>query len=165
MSPLAIDSIMRLKLQIRKMRRGGSKDHPSPHKLILLLAVFDLIEQGQIAQNQIYLNGELIAAFERNFRLHARPGDWCQVGPPFFHLRTSGFWNHRPKQGRETVYTVLDRSGGGMATVIENIEFAYFSDEAFKLVSDPDSRSELRSFITSLLDKTGPGCNATAISN
>lgn len=164
MPPLVTDLIEQLRLQIRKMRRGGSKDHPSPHKLILLLTVFDLIEQGHIVRNQIYLDGKLISAFERNFGLYARPDDWCQVGPPFFHLRTSGFWHHRPKQGREAVYEVLDRSGGGIATVMENIEYAYFSDEVFGLVSDPNSRSELRSCVISLLDETGPGRNATTAS-
>ena len=155
MSSLEIDSIERLKAQIRKIRRGGTRGHPSPHKLILLLSVFDLFDQRQIVQNQIHLDGRLIAAFEHNFGLYASPADWCQAGPPFFHLRTSGFWKHEAKAGREVAYSVLDRSGGGIATVMENIEYAYLGDDIFELVNDPISRQELRSFVISLLTEPG----------
>ena len=106
--------IQPLTVEIEAMRRGGPKDRQKPHKLFMLLAVIDLFDQSLVSENRIYFNEQLIRNFERHFRLYAGEDDWCQPGPPFFHLRNSSFWNHKVKAGRENVYRKLTTSGGGV---------------------------------------------------
>jgi len=72
--------------------------------------------------------------------------------PPFFHLRTSGFWFHKIKPGREKNYAALTTTGGGLRLIHDNIDYAYLRDDFFKALSNPVSRRELRLLITSLLN-------------
>lgn len=118
----------------------------------MLLAVIDLLDEGKITENRIYFDEALIQSFERNFRHYSSLEDWCQPGPPFFHLRSSDFWFHRVKSGREEQYAKLTTSGGGTKRILDNIEYAYFSDDAWGVMSDPSARGKLRVFITRTLD-------------
>ena len=151
--PLVIQEALHcVETQIYGMRRGGGEDHPKPHKLVMLLAVLDLAECGQLYENRIYFDEALLARFERYFHLMCRPDDWSQPAPPFFHLRTSGFWHHMIIPGRENAYASLTTSGGGKQRVVDNIEYAYFSDHAYLVVQNPLARQRLRESIISLLN-------------
>ena len=142
----------RLEGEITDLRRGGSKDDPRPHKLLMLLAVIDLLDEGAIHSNRIPFNDALVHSFERNFRHYSSVDDWCQPGPPYFHLRSSGLWQHKILPGREEAYSKLTTSGGGTKRIIDNIEYAYFSDESWEVFRDPLTRGKLRVFITRMLD-------------
>jgi hypothetical protein len=146
------DPIERIKNEISEFRRGGSKDDPKPHKLLMLLAVIDLLDEGRIQTNRIYFNEALIQSFERNFRHYSSNDDWCQPGPPYFHLRSSSFWFHHVKSNRQEQYAKLTTSGGGTKRILDNIDYAYFSDAAWAELSDPEARGRLRVFLTQRLD-------------
>lgn len=45
------------------LRRGVTKFGPAPHKLILLLAILDEAESGQLIQNRIEISDRLIDRF------------------------------------------------------------------------------------------------------
>ncbi|WP_152541284.1 hypothetical protein [Kallotenue papyrolyticum] len=123
-----------------------------PHKLVMLLAVIDLFEEGYISQNRIYFDEKLINQFVINFKVYSVDGyDWCQPGPPFFHLRQSGFWFHEIVPGKEKEYKLLTTSGGGKKTILETIEYAYLSDDAYMIMMCPKMRDNLRLFIDSIL--------------
>lgn len=99
--------------------------------------VLDLAEMEQLAQKRIYLNETLINRIEAE-------DDWCQPGPPFFHLRNRRFWKHKPRIGREERYAKLKTSRGGMETIHDNY--------AYRVISDSAGRNERRRFIASLLN-------------
>jgi hypothetical protein len=147
LSPLKFSNLEKLQLEISRLRLGGGRQTPKPHKLLLLLAVLDLAEDGLLVENKIYFNNHLTASFEKCFKQFAIQGDWCQPGPPYFHLRSTNFWHHKVRDGREAVYNKLKTSGGGIKRIIENIEYAYLSPDAFSVVNDPNARIHLRSFI------------------
>jgi len=152
-------SLQVLEAEITDLRRGGSKEDPRPHKLLMLLAVIDLLDEGFIQGNRIPFDDSLVQGFERNFRHYSSLNDWCQPGPPYFHLRTSTFWHHQVKPGREEAYAKLSTSGGGTKRILDNIDYAYFSDEAWDVFSDSASRGHLRVFITRILDSEFPAWN------
>lgn len=133
----AIEQIRR----IRGYRRDGKE---KPHKLVLLLAVLDLIEDGIISDNRIYLSLELEERFSRYFALVANEGDWCQVSLPFFHLRSSGFWFHKIKPHREATYSGMRTPWGGRRNITKNIEFAYLSERLFSIMQDSAARKVLK---------------------
>lgn len=137
--------------EIGEMRRGGSKENQKPHKLFMLLAVLDLFDQKLLSENRIFFNQQLIKNFEKYFRIYADDTDWCQPGPPFFHLRSASFWNHEIKPGREAAYSKLVTSGGGVKRIKDNIEYAFFDDSSYYLLCEESNREYLRNYIIKVL--------------
>lgn len=139
------------KLEIQSLRRGKRGSRQSPHKLVLLLAVIELMDRGEITENKVYLSTSLIEVFRNIFMLVSKKGDWAQIGPPFFHLRTSGFWFHKVRAGCEEVYEQLTTTGGGIRLIERHIEYAYFRSDVYALLSEQKSRRKLREFLSELL--------------
>jgi predicted restriction endonuclease len=137
--------------QIQAVRRGSEQERPKPHKLVMLLAILDLADDGLLRQNKIYFDTPLIERFHRHFHPIARGNDWSQPALPFFHMRSSEFWLHKLKPGREAIYSTLTTSGGGSKRIHENIEYAYLSEGAFEVVSDPKLRTQLRDYLLGAL--------------
>ena len=78
----------------RKLRVNRQKDHASPHKVCMLLAVIDLIENGRIESNDIFFNAELKQKYGHYFDVMRTHGDQQNPFLPYFHLRSEGFWSH-----------------------------------------------------------------------
>jgi len=103
-----------LKKEIQKMQRDITHGSKKPHKLVMLLAVVDLFDRKVVTENIIYFNDVLIESFSNTFNLIRSKGEWDQPAPPFFHLRTSSFWKHKIKDGREIQYSKLSTSGAAL---------------------------------------------------
>lgn len=138
-------------MQIREMRSGKKGTRRRPHKLVMLLAVADMFEKGLLKDNRIYFDDQLKEVFSRVFELYKRSDDLNQPSPPFFHLRSAEFWHHKIKDGKETSYSLLTTSGGGERRVREHIEYAYLSNYAYEVFSDPDNRFQLNTFLGTCL--------------
>lgn len=147
-----LPSLDAIKVKIQEIKRGSKGGYRRPHKLVMLLSVIELADRGLLTENKIYLEEPLITIFENYFNLIRKKDDWCQPGPPFFHLRSSGFWFHKIKPGREKDYAALTTTGGGLRLVRENIDYAYLREDVFRAIQDVDARYELRVLITSLLN-------------
>lgn len=133
--------------ELGKIRLGRVRGRRSPHKLLLLLAVLDRVDAGEITDNRIYYDPGLTERFRAYYDAIAQDGDWCQPGPPFFHLRSSGFWNHQIAPGREAFYAALTTSGGGNRRIVDNIQYAFFAAYAWSVVVSSEHRSLLRQSI------------------
>lgn len=144
--------IERFKQEVIGLRRGKLGKHYRPHKLVMLLSVIELAERGLLPENKIYLAEPLFSIFEGIFLLVKKKDDLCQPGPPFFHLRTSGFWFHKVRPEREKAYSKLTTTGGGLQMIDEHIEYAYLRDDVYDLVTNSISRRDLRLFISELLN-------------
>jgi len=149
--PSIDDKLARLEAEILQIRRGGSRNRQKPHKLFMLLAVIDLADQGLFTENRIFFSDALIHNFEKHFRNFAKADDWCQPGPPFFHLRTASFWKHQIKPGRDQAYSKLTTSGGGTKRIKDNIDYAYLDEDAFEVVQNQSLRNPLRIFLVQQL--------------
>lgn len=141
-----------LKQEIRSIKRGKHAEHYRPHKLVMLLSVIEMMERGLITENKIYLSDKLVEIFESIFYLVKSEDDLCQPGPPFFHLRTSGFWFHKVRPEKLEDYSKLTTTGGGLRIIYEYIEYAYLRQDVYELLRDPKARRELRLFIAGLLN-------------
>ena len=126
-----------------------TKDIPAPHQPILLLSVIELIEQGRIHRNQIFLSCELIDTFRKVWQLLVLNSSYnCDIKLPFFHLRGSGFWHLKPNPG----YEARLLSGKKIRTLQELrevINYAYLDEELFALLQQQESRNIL---MNTLLD-------------
>ena len=115
-----------------------------PHKVAMLLAVIELVESGTLAENCIYFDQPLNAAFTRHFDVLAGAHDRNSPHLPFFHLRSSGFWFHHIKPGKRDAYATLTTAKGSSA-INDHIAFAYLSDELFELLAHRIARELLKS--------------------
>jgi len=147
-----LPSLEAFKSEILNMRRGSRGGHLRPHKLVMLLSVIEMADRGCLNENKIFLQEPLLSIFEAYFNLVRKKDDLCQPGPPFFHLRSAGFWLHKVKPGREQQYASLISVGGGMGIIHENIDYAYLRDDVFDLISNAEIRRHLRLFLTGLLN-------------
>jgi len=146
----------RLKGKIRELRRSRRRGgRPRPHKLVLLLAVLDMAEDGLLGQNRIPFDDSMTTRFERYFDHYKQQDDRCHPSLPFFHLKTSGFWYHKVRTGKEAAYGRLGASSVGSKDILETIEYAHLSDYALELVNRETTRRELRAFIERLLETEG----------
>jgi hypothetical protein len=100
----------------------------------------------------MYITESLLRIYENIFLLVKKKDDLCQPGPPFFHLRSSGFWFHKVRPERVQDYQKLSTSGGGLQIIEDHIEYAYLRQDVYDLIKDPITRNELRIFISNLLN-------------
>ncbi len=136
---------------IKRMRRYRSGTRAKPHKLVLLLSVIDLYESGLMPDGRVYLSEELRKRFVFYFNFVRQPGDLPQIGPPFFHLRTSGIWHHAVRPVRRDTYSNMETPGGGVGNVLKTVEYAYLSDCVMNVLNDPVARERLRREIACML--------------
>lgn len=120
-----------------------ARGHASPHKVCMLLAVMDLLEDGTLRDNRIELNEALVEKFRHHFEMMQTEAD--QVSPylPYYHLKSDGFWHHAVRAGREAAYEEL-RNVNSSARVREAIVHAYLDDELFQYLRYSVTRAQLK---------------------
>jgi len=133
---------------LKPARSGGAA---RPHKMCMLLAVMDLIEQGQISENKIVFNDVLKAAFTKRFVAFQQNNDDNTPHNPFYYLSSSGFWHHKIKPGQEALYHSIKKSISNKK-LKDSIEYAFLDKELFWLFNDPESRSVLISSLAENFD-------------
>mgnify|MGYP003675488300 CR=1 FL=1 len=136
--------------KLKMNTRGGSEK--SPHKVAMLLAVSEMIENGDIAENRILFSQKLKQNFSKHFSEFAGPRDRDNPHLPFFHLRSSSFWHHRVKPGIADAYAGLS-TASGPGVINEHIEYVYLDDELFELLGYGVARQLLHAALLRNLDK------------
>lgn len=113
----------------------------APNKPVLLLALIELIEQGQISKNIIPPSPSLFEIFMKYWSIvtNRRPN----LALPFFHLKSEGFWHHHPNAGYETALRVTTqiKTVSRLREIIANTSL---DDELFNLLTIPHDREVLR---------------------
>ena len=113
----------------------------APHKPLLLLAVIDLIEQGQIHENKIYFSTDLAETVKKY---------WVEVtnrrfniAMPFFHLKSDEFWHLHPNPGKEQALEGARqiRTSSGIQKIIA---YASLDDDLFVLLTNRQYREVIR---------------------
>ena len=130
--------------RIESLRLGRSHGVPAPHKPLLLLAVLDLIEAGEIQANRIAPTPRLVEAFLRYWK-HIGVGH-ARVFLPFYHLRMSGFWHLHPRKGKGVVLGSV-RAFNAMSQLAGTVAYVSLDDELFALLLDPAARAHVRQTI------------------
>lgn len=137
-------SIETAQLIIDSAKRGVWSGKEKPHKLVLWLAVLNLIDDGYIIDNRIYLSAELKKEFSSTFAKYAVGNDLDQIAPPFFHLRSSGIWHHVIKVNQEEYYRSITTSGGGTGRLERSVEYATLDEGVFLELQNKDVRDVVR---------------------
>ncbi len=140
--------------QLSALRPDRSSGHAKPHKVCLILAVLDLINQGVITENRIELNERLKERFSKHFSRYQHGNDKDDPAQPFFYLESSGFWHHKPYSEHLDEYRkrVSERKHGGPGIVSRIIEYAYVDGDLFEYMQSPVARIVIESALQENLD-------------
>ncbi|PAX59797.1 HNH endonuclease [Brunnivagina elsteri CCALA 953] len=113
----------------------------APNKPILLLSIVEMIATGQITQNQIPFNAELIATFLKLWS-HLEPVRKPDIGLPFYHLTSDGFWHYQMKVGFEGLMQARVRIRTP-STIRGTVEYVYLDSELWQLLQNESDRTIL----------------------
>lgn len=131
----------------KKLNRGYSKNlGRAPHKPILLLSVLQLVKNGTIISNKIFITADLILAFKRNWKQLVDSAHVPNFSLPFYHLQSEPFWYLIPKTGKKIVLT-KSKSIKSFKQLKENIAYAEIDNELFLLFQNPISQTLLEQYL------------------
>ena len=101
--------------KICRLKVDRARPEPAPHKPLLLLVFFDMLEAGQLSNGMLELTPSLAFRFSVYGSVVAhRRSQKLLVLFPFFHLRSDGFWqvldeNRQPTSERSHArYAVIE---------------------------------------------------------
>ena len=84
------------KLNVFKARNGIA-----PHKPLLLLVIFDMVESGELPEGALNLTPDLAFRFSVYGSVVAyRRSQALLVRFPFYHLKSEGFWHVLDEEGQ-----------------------------------------------------------------
>ncbi|MDJ0553919.1 MAG: HNH endonuclease [Microcoleaceae cyanobacterium MO_207.B10] len=122
--------------ELKTSQKLGPK---AEYKPILILSVIDLITQGLINNNQIYVSEELISTFNKHWDILS---SGIYKGKnllylPFHFLESEGFWHIEYKNNS------LKRVPSSIKKLKEEVEYASLDPELFELLQDQNNTKEL----------------------
>lgn len=82
------------------LHTNTSKGRPAPHKALLLLAIIDMAERGEMAGSRVPLSDALVRAFNlqaKRYHPASDPHFKPVVTYPFYHMQTEPFWSLTPR--------------------------------------------------------------------
>jgi putative restriction endonuclease len=136
--------------QLGKLRSDAGKDkyppatlHRAPHKPLLLLAILDLFDQGELTTNFVPLSSELAELFSAYWELVMLTDRVGRLYMPFFHLKNDGFWHLIAHPGQEGALAAIQQVGG-TKQLQDTVLGGSFDDALFELIIDPDTRTLIR---------------------
>ncbi|NEQ22396.1 MAG: hypothetical protein F6K28_25065 [Microcoleus sp. SIO2G3] len=119
----------------------------APYKPILLLSVIDLIAQGLIKDNHIYITNELINTFNKYKNILSPDKKFdSTLSLPFFHLKNEDvqFWHlDFNTEEYDASPQTNEKIRKSITQLKKYVNSAYIDRELFNLIQNEDSRQEL----------------------
>ncbi|RUO23923.1 restriction endonuclease [Aliidiomarina minuta] len=145
----------------QNVRPNRTNGRASPHKVCMLYAVMDLVEEGRLTENKIPFTYELKNRFAWHFEKLKTEADMLNPVNPFFYLRSSDFWHHSLRSGKEGDYEQL--KSPSEKSLHDIIEYAFLDPELFELLQDPVSSARLGLALSENLDTREEGFKRWAL--
>jgi putative restriction endonuclease len=130
--------------RLYNLRRDKRGSHERPHKPVLLLAIFDLLDRGLVTKNEIPLSPDLVKAFNRYFEAVRQHDDQPSIENPYYYLSGDGFWHLVSPPGKPALYEPGNASRPPTIQALRKV-YGRFDDELWNtLLADAHSRHQLR---------------------
>lgn len=131
--------------QLLKLRRDRNKTRgDAPHKPVLLLAIIEGIENGDIISNRISITPELVLSFKDIWSKLVFTNHSQNFALPFFHMKSDPFWRLVSLNG-----AVIPISSSGsvksFSTLKDSVAYAEIDKELFLFLMDPIAREVIKS--------------------
>jgi putative restriction endonuclease len=129
--------------KLTHLKRGITKYGLAPHKPVLLISVLELIANGHIAENRVYVDTDLVGTFQENWRLLVDTLHQPDFTLPFYYLQSERLnnmpiWQLVVKPGCQ-----INAHIKSVNTLINVLEYGHFGPEFFQLLAKPTSRQSL----------------------
>lgn len=139
--------------KLTSLKQGVTTYGKAPHKPILLISIIDLISQGKINENRIYVDTDLVATFQENWKLLVNTLHLPDFTQPFYYLQSDKIegeqlWFLQPKPGFQ-----IDAPIKSVIRLSQVLEYAFLSPDLYQIVTNPATRSVIR---TALIDAYFP---------
>jgi len=146
--------------KLTSLKQGVTTNGKAPHKPILLISIIDLISQGKITENRIYVDTDLVATFQENWKLLVNTLHHPDFTQPFYYLQSDKIegkqlWFLHPKP--ECQINAHIKSAIRLSQVLE---YAFLSPDLFLMLTNPNTRYVIR---TALIDSYFPTTKANYI--
>jgi putative restriction endonuclease len=131
--------------QFKRLNTNKRAGIDAPHKLVLLLAIMDLVESGAIGSTRIELSKQLERVFLHNWKRYVGSSLLFQpkVATPFWHMQNEPFYRLYTNDGKE-----LAGSPYSVKKLRENT-YAILDKDLFDLMKDENCRAQLRVVLVS----------------
>lgn len=148
------------------MNRAVVKGYRAPHKLVLLMAICELVEEGIITENKVYLNADLEEKFKSLWKeyvdsdeemIHDHVAEElfggkkkaypfkCNIANPFYHLSGEPFWTLKKSKKWKR------RTSWSAAALKTDYEYAIIDEELFELITSEITRDRIMSLLLSMI--------------
>jgi len=112
-----------------------------PHRYVALLAAIHCVKNIQYQSNRVYFNELFKKTFSEIFKKYSSGNDRNRSHTPFFHLKTTSFWELVPIQGKEKALEEASTVGG--ATALTNIvDYAELSTQFMNILRKDETYLE-----------------------
>lgn len=125
---------------ILQTKRGNGRGVIINAKPILLLALFEHIENGLIVNNKVLFCEELKKCYEKHYSFFESGKNKTPFYKPFFHLQSDGYW-HLSWSNEEK------RKNPSNRYLRDNVKYASFDNALWDLLQDVEIRRILREVI------------------
>jgi len=132
--------------KFQNIRADRSNGHSKPHKVCLIFAVIELIEQGVISQNRIYFDDTLKASFTSYFEHLKKGNDKDTPYLPFYHLQSSNFWHLDINPVYENEFRKLKSVSS--TSINRCVNYAFLDDDLFAYLKSSLTRDSLKDALT-----------------
>lgn len=138
-----VQCFKKLKVDRSHSRWNEASRFGALYKPLLLLSIFDLIEEGIISSNLIELSPDLAELFTIYCSKVLALGLKGNLAMPYYHLKGEGFWHFLPMPGMEEA--VKQAGGNSGSGKLQNILLgANFDEELYNFICLKETRDTLR---------------------
>jgi predicted restriction endonuclease len=136
--------------RLQSLRPDRSSGRAKPHKVCMMFAVMELIEQGHIQDNKIYYDDALKKRFSWHFMRLKQSNDTDSPFLPFYHLKSSGLWHLKVSKQNTAAFDSM-RSATD-TKILSLVDYAYLDEQLFVYLKSPSTAPILRNALTANLD-------------
>jgi putative restriction endonuclease len=130
--------------QLKKLRRSRNKKiGAAPHKPILLLAIIEGIEKGDIISNRIAITPELVLYFKDIWSKLVTTAHSPNFALPFFHMKSEPFWRLISLDGA-VIPVTASGSIKSLSGLKDALAFAEIDKALMFFLFDPVSREVIK---------------------
>lgn len=118
----------------------------APHKPILLLAVIERFDRGEMPENRIDLSPELNQAFLKYWSYLGSADHHPDISRPYFHMKSGKFWHLVMNPGFESILAAKIKLKT-FYEVRQAVNYAYVDEDLFDLLQDAPCRESLQAVL------------------
>ena len=131
---------------------GHWHDIYKPHKHIAILAAIQIIRDKNSNQPCVYYDDQFTELFSKHFDQFSGLGDRDRPYTPFFHLRSSSFWELVPQPGKKDELEKMDTIGGP-SLLKEMVSHARLKGRMLSVLQNDGDFIEMESLLYDCLER------------